>query len=263
VAFVRVERDGHLLIVTIDRPQVRNAMHRAASDEMDQVWATYEADADLRVAILTGAGERAFCAGDDMKASTEQRETQTGFGFMANRPPRGFGGLTQRFGMSKPVIAAVNGYALGGGFELALACDLIVAADHAEFGFPEPRVGRMPMDGGIHRLVRHVPLKIAMDMLLTGRRISASEALRSGIVNEVVPLGGLLTAARRRADEILACAPLSVQAIKEMAMTGLDLELRNAMALVTPAAARALASQDQHEGVAAFLEKRPPRWAGR
>jgi crotonobetainyl-CoA hydratase len=173
------------------------------------------------------------------------------------------GGLTQRFGMNKPVIAAVNGYALGGGFELALACDIIVAAEHAEFGFPEPRVGRMPMDGGIHRLVRHIPLKLAMDLLLTGRRIDARDALRLGLVSEVVPLADLMAAARRRADAILACAPLSVQAVKEMAMTGLDLELRDAMALLTPATTRALASEDQHEGVAAFLEKRAPRWQGR
>jgi crotonobetainyl-CoA hydratase len=263
VAFVRSERDGHLLVVTIDRPDVRNAMHRAATDEMDAIWDAYERDPELRVAILTGAGDRAFCAGDDMKAANEKRDTHTGFGFMAHRHPRGMGGLTQRFGMNKPVIAAVNGYALGGGFELALACDIIVAADHAEFGFPEPRVGRMPMDGGIHRLVRHIPLKLAMDLLLTGRRIDARDALRLGLVSEVVPLADLMAAARRRADAILACAPLSVQAVKEMAMTGLDLELRDAMALLTPATTRALASEDQHEGVAAFLEKRAPRWQGR
>ncbi len=261
--FCRAERALHVLTVTIDRPHVRNALHRQATDELDQVWAMYEADPDLRVAILTGAGDRSFCAGDDMKASSEHEETQTGFGFMASRPPHGFGGLTQRFGISKPIIAAVNGYAMGGGFELALACDLILAADHAEFGFPEPRVGRMPMDGGIHRLVRHVPLKLAMEILLTGRRLSAQEAQRIGLVNEIVPLADLPAAARRRADQILECAPLSVQAIKELAMTGLDLELRDAMALVTPACARALGSEDQHEGVAAFLEKRPPRWAGR
>jgi crotonobetainyl-CoA hydratase len=238
-------------------------MHRAATDEMDAILNDYEHDPGLRVAILTGAGDRAFCAGDDMKATHGQKELLTGFGFLANRHPRGMGGLTQRFEMTKPVIAAMNGAALGGGFELALACDLIVAAEHAEMGFPEPRLGRMPMDGGIHRMIRFIPVKIAMDLLLTGRRIKAAEASRLGLVNDVVPIADLMAAARRRAAEILACAPLSVQAIKEMAMAGMDLELRDAMALVPPATARALACEDQNEGVAAFLEKRAPQWKGR
>jgi enoyl-CoA hydratase/carnithine racemase len=261
--FCRVERDGHLLTITLDRPQVRNALHRAASDELDQVWAMFERDADLRVAILTGAGDRAFSAGYDMKEPSEQGPEQTGVGFLAHRHPRGFGALTHRFGMSKPIIAAVNGFALGGGLELALACDLIIAADHADFGFPEPRIGRMAMDGGMHRLVRHIPLKQAMGMLLTGRRVSAQEALRIGLVTEVVPFADLLPAARRWADQILQCAPLSVQATKEAVMAGLGLPLPAAMALIPPMMAKALASDDQDEGVQAFLERRTPRWSGR
>jgi len=254
--FCRAERDGYLLMVTLDRPQVRNALHRAATDELDQIWTTFENDADLRVAILTGAGDRAFSAGYDMKESP-------GRGFLATRHPRGFGALTHRFGMSKPIIAAVNGFALGGGLELALACDLIVAAEHAEFGFPEPRVGRMALDGGMHRLARHIPLKVAMGMLLTGRRISAEEAVRIGLVNEVVPAAELLPAARRWAEQILECAPLSVQATKEAVLAGLGLPLAAAMALVPPVMAKAMASEDQAEGVNAFLERRPPRWSGR
>lgn len=257
--FCRVDRDGHLLTVTLNRPEVRNALHRAASDELDQVWAAYETDPDLRVAILTGAGDRAFSAGYDMKDSSDQ----TGTAFLESRHPRGFGALTHRFGMHKPIIAAVNGFAVGGGLELALACDVIVAADHAEFGFPEPRVGRMALDGGIHRLVRHIPFKLAMGMLLTGRRIPTQEALRIGLVNEVVPLADLLPAARRWADQILECAPLSVQATKEAALAGLGLPLQEAMALFPPLTARALASQDQDEGVKAFRERRSPRWTGR
>jgi enoyl-CoA hydratase/carnithine racemase len=256
--FCTVERDGHMLLVTMNRPEVRNALHRAASDELDGVWDTYEGDPDLRVAILTGAGDRAFSAGYDVKDSSERRGAE----FLADRHPRGIGGLTHR-AMAKPIIAAANGFALGGGLELALACDLIVAAEHAEFGLPEPRIGFMALDGGMHRLPRHIPLKTAMSMLLTGRRISAREALQIGLVNEVVALPDLLPAARRWAGLILECAPLSVQATKEMTLAGLDLPLPAAMALLTPAAARAMASPDQDEGVAAFREKRPPRWTGR
>lgn len=259
--FCQVEREGHLLVVTLDRPRVMNALHRAASDELDQVWTTYETDSDLRVAILTGAGARSFSAGYDMRepAGPEQK----GSGFLASRHPRGLGALTLRHGLSKPLIAAVNGFALGGGLELALACDVIVAADHAEFGFPEPRVGRMALEGGMHRLARSIPLKIAMGMLLTGRRVAAAEAYRIGLVNEVVPLADLRRAARRWAEEILECAPLSVQATKEAVMAGLGLPLPAAVALVPDTMARALGSEDQVEGVNAFLQRRSPRWQGR
>ncbi|MDQ7858681.1 MAG: enoyl-CoA hydratase-related protein [Armatimonadota bacterium] len=257
--FCTVERDGHLIVVTLNRPEVRNALHREATDELDAVWDAFEADPELRVAVLTGAGDRAFCAGYDVRASSERR----GAAFLADRHPRGIGGLTHRFDLTKPVVAAVNGYALGGGFELALACDLIVAAEHAEFGFPEPRLGLMAMDGGMHRLARQVPLKLAMSLLLTGRRVRADEAARIGFVNEVVPLADLLATARRWAALMLECAPLSVRGTKEMTMAGLDLPLPAAMGLLTPAASRAMASADQDEGVAAFREKRAPRWTGR
>jgi dehydration protein DpgD len=260
--FARVERDEHLLVVTIDRPRVMNALHRAASDELDEVWTHFETDPDLRVAILTGAGDRSFSAGYDMREPAPPGEERGG-GFLAHRHPRGLGGLTLRYGMSKPLIAAVNGFALGGGLELALACDVIVAAEHAEFGFPEPRVGRMALEGGMHRLARHIPLKIAMGMLLTGRRISAPEAYRLGLANEVVALAELLPAARRWATEMLQCAPLSVQATKEAVTAGLDLPLPTAVTLIPPTMARALVSDDQVEGVDAFREKRPPRWSGR
>ncbi len=257
--FCRVERDGHLLTVTLNRPDVRNALHRAATDELDGVWTAYEADPDLRVAILTGAGDRAFCAGYDMKDSSEP----AGTAFLAGRHPRGIGGLALRFGMSKPIVAAVNGVAVGGGFELALACDIIVASEQAEFGFPEPRVGRMALDGGMHRLVRHVPLKVAMGMLLSGRRITAADAWRIGLVNEIVPLADLPAASRRWAETILEGAPLSVQGTKQAAMGALGKPLDEAVAFVPPAMARALESADQDEGVQAFRERRSPRWTGR
>ena len=262
MTFCRAEREGHLLVVTIDRPEVRNALHRAASDELDEIWTDYERDSELRVAILTGAGDRAFCVGYDMSAAATTGGA-TGAGYLATRHPRGLGGLTLREGMSKPLIAAVNGFALGGGLELALACDVIVAADHAELGLPEPRVGRMALEGGMHRLARAMPLKLAMGMLLTGRRIGAAEAYRAGLVNEVVPLAELPSAARRWADEILRCAPLSVQATKEAVMAGLGLPIAAAIALVPRAMAQALQSEDQEEGVKAFRERRAPRWSGR
>jgi enoyl-CoA hydratase/carnithine racemase len=260
--FCRVERDGHLLVVTLDRPRVLNALHHGATDELDQVWTMYESDPELRVAILTGAGERSFSTGYDMREPSAPAD-QKGSGFLAHRHPCGLGALTLRYDMTKPLIAAVNGFALGGGLELALACDIIVAADHAEFGFPEPRVGRMALEGGMHRLARSIPLKIAMGMLVTGRRISAREAYRVGLVNEVVRLADLLPAARRWADEILACAPLSVQGTKEAVMAGLELSLPAAVALVPRTMAKALVSEDQVEGVNAFLERRVPRWSGR
>jgi len=261
--FCRVEREGHLLVVTLDRPEVRNALHRAASDELDHVWTLYETDPELRVAILTGAGDRSFSAGYDMREPSAPAGERDGVGFLAHRHLRGLGGLTLRYDMTKPIIAAVNGFALGGGLELALACDIIVAAEHAEFGLPEPRVGRMALEGGMHRLVRSMPLKTAMGMLLTGRRVSAHEAYRTGLVNEVVPLADLLPAARRWADEILACAPLSVQGTKQAVMQGLDLSLPAAVGLVPQTMAKALVSADQVEGVNAFLESRAPRWSGR
>ena len=261
----RIERDGHLLIVTLDRPDVRNALDRAASDELDRVWTMYESDPELRVAILTGAGDRAFSAGYDMREGSADGTVPaaTSAEYLAHRHPRGLGGLTLRDPLTKPLIAAVNGFALGGGLELALACDIIVAAEHAELGFPEPRVGRMALEGGMHRLARQVPLKIAMGMLLTGRRIPAGEAYRIGLVNEVVPLAELMSTARRWADEILQCAPLSVQATKEAVMAGLGIPVSAAIGLVPPAMAKALVSEDQAEGVKAFLERRPPRWSGR
>ena len=258
MAGCRVERDGHLLIVTLDRPDVRNALDRAASDELDEIWTMFERDPELRVAILTGAGDRAFSAGYDMRGPAS-----TSAEYLAHRHPRGLGGLTLRAAMPKPLIAAVNGFALGGGLELALACDIIIAAEHAELGFPEPRVGRMALEGGMHRLARLVPLKVAMGMLLTGRRISAPEAYRVGLVNEVVPLTELLPAARRWASQVLECAPLSVQGTKEAVMAGLDLPVSAAIGLIPPSMAKALVSEDQAEGVKAFLERRPPRWSGR
>jgi enoyl-CoA hydratase/carnithine racemase len=258
--FVSYELDGRVATVTIRRPEARNALHQAAHAEMDCVWRRFEEDDDAWVAILTGEGDKAFCAGSDLKqAQQAERPPQP---YWLTFKPGGFGGLTERFGMVKPVIAAVNGFALGGGCELAMACDIVVAAQHARFGLPEPRVGFTASDGGIHRLVRQVPLKIAMGVLLTGMPMSADDAHRWGLVNEVVPAEELMPAARRWADAILECAPLSVRASKQAALGGLGLPLADAINRRYEYMLRQAGSVDSREGPTAFAEKRKPVWKG-
>jgi enoyl-CoA hydratase/carnithine racemase len=263
MAFCRVERDGHLLVVTIDRPEVRNALHRAATDEMDAIWTEFEHDDELRVAILTGSGDRAFCAGYDMSGAEAAADGTRGAGYLARRHPRGLGGLTLREGMTKPLIAAVNGFALGGGLELALACDVVVAAEHAEVGFPEPRVGRMALEGGMHRLARIVPLKIAMGMLLTGRRISAQEAYRIGLVNEVVPAAELMTRSEAILKQIFSNAPLAVKFSLEAVNKGLETSQAEGLSLEASFFGLCAGTDDKNEGTQAFLQKRAPQFQGR
>src|SRR6516165_7770604 len=250
--FITYEKRDHVARVTINRPQVMNALHPDANDELARAWDDFAADPDAWVAILTGAGEKAFSAGNDLKWTAEHG--------MPRMPATGFGGITARFDLWKPVIAAVNGFALGGGLEIALACDVIVAADHATLGLPEPRVGLMAAAGGVHRLPRHIPLKIAMGMLLTGKHITAQEAHKWGIANEVVPLKDLIPTSERWAHEIMECSPLSVQASKEAALTGLGLPVEEAIAKHYEGQARLFRSKDAVEGPLAFSQKRKPNW---
>jgi enoyl-CoA hydratase/carnithine racemase len=253
--FVRYEKRDRIAWVTINRPEVLNALHPAANEELSRVWDDFVADGDVWVAILTGAGERAFSAGNDLKWTAQHG--------VPRMPKGGFAGLVARDDIWKPIIAAVNGFALGGGLEIALACDVIVAVESARFGLPEPRVGLTAAAGGVHRLPRHIPLKIAMGLMLTGRHITAAEAARLGLVNEVVPSAELLAAAERWAREICECSPLAVQATKQAALLGLGRPVAEAMSASYPAVRKLFSSEDAVEGPRAFAEKRKPVWRGR
>jgi crotonobetainyl-CoA hydratase len=251
--FCTVQDEGRLRIVTINRPEVLNACHADANDELAAVWDEFAERDDLWVGIITGAGGRAFSAGNDLKVQASGKRRPNG--------PRGFAGLSHRFDLDKPLIAAVNGVAMGGGFETALACDIIIASESAVFALPEPRVGLIAGAGGVHRLPRIIPMKKAMGMILTGRRVPAREGFELGFVTEVVPEGQALEAAKRWAGMILECSPKAVRASKQAAYRGLDEQkLETAMRTVYPAQQANIESQDYIEGPKAFAEKRKPNW---
>jgi enoyl-CoA hydratase/carnithine racemase len=261
--FIRYEVEDRVATITLDRPAVLNAVHPPASAELRDAWRRVREDQNVLVAILTGAGDRAFCAGMDLKWAAAHAEDRRRDG---TRPDLSlhFGGLVDapsRFDLWKPIIAAVNGVAAGGGFEMAMACDIVVAAEQARFGLPEVTRGLLPGAGGVHRLPRLIPPNIALGLLLTGRLISAQEAYRYGLVNEVAPAGEMLATARRWADEILEASPLAVQATKQAALLGLDRPLAEAVDETQyPAAVRLRTSEDPVEGPLAFAEKRAPHW---
>jgi crotonobetainyl-CoA hydratase len=255
---VRLVINQHVATVTLARPEALNAVDLATEAELQRVWTELERNRDVRVVVLTGEGERAFCVGADLK-----NPSVSGLEYWAAPRPGGFGGIALRETLNVPVIARVNGYALGGGFEMVLGCDLVVACDEASFGLPEALVGRMPLDGGMTLLQRQIPYRQAMAMLMTGRRVSAREGLEMGLVNEVVPRAELDAAVERWVQALLACAPLSLQAIKQVVKRTSTLSPADAQALRLPALVAALESEDANEGVRAFQEKRKPVWSGR
>jgi acetyl-CoA C-acetyltransferase len=253
---VRAERRGHVLEITLDRPDQMNALHSAAHFELHEIFDEFEADRDLWIAIITGAGERAFCSGNDLKATAAGGDMTT--------PGSGFAGLCSRFDREKPVIAAVNGVAMGGGLEIVLACDLAVADEAARFALPEVRVGLFAAAGGVQRLSRQIGRKAAMELILTGRPFTAERALELGIVNTVAPSGQSLQAARDLADAVVANSPSAVRASKAALNKLEEIEsLKAAMAANGPIFGRLMRTQDFKEGVSAFVEKRSPQWSNR
>lgn len=253
----RVDVTDGIAVVTIDRPKA-NALDAAASFALGEVFVRFEHDPAVRVAVITGAGERFFSAGWDLGAADD------GESFDADWGAGGFGGFPDLPGRRTPVIAAVNGMAVGGGFEIALSADLIVAAEHAQFFLPEAGLGMLP-DAGSVRLPRLLPPHIAREMLLTGRRMSAEEAARWGLVNRVVPGAELLAAALEMARSVAASAPLSVAAVLDIGRRTAHMDDIDAMRAIKelPSYRAAIDSEDAEEGLAARAEGRPPAWKGR
>jgi enoyl-CoA hydratase/carnithine racemase len=249
---------GHIAYVTINRPDRRNAIDPATSHDLKQAFEDFKADDDAWVAILTGAGDQAFSAGADLVAMSAAL-SGGGEGVPMNVP---FGGITRGYECWKPIIAAINGYCLAGGLEIALSCDIRVAAEHAQFGLPEPRRAIIPAAGGTQRLPRSVPLAFAMELLLTGDRFDAQTALRFGLVSRVVPKAELMATAEAIAGRILECGPLAVRAIKQAVLRGREMSLEDGLRLEGQLAGPIFGTEDAREGPRAFAEKRKPAYKG-
>ncbi|MBI3068525.1 MAG: enoyl-CoA hydratase/isomerase family protein [Betaproteobacteria bacterium] len=259
MASVEVSVENRIVTVTLNRPEAMNAVDPEMRGLLHQTWERIRTDDEIRVAIITGAGDKAFCTGSDLKKTMPAQETFAQQAFAR----AGSGAIIAGLATDKPLIAAVNGYAMGGGMELALACDIRVCSENAQFALSEVRVGSIPGSGGTQRLPRFVSMSNAMLMLLTGERVDANEAYRIGLVSRVVPQRELLAAAREIAEKIAANAPLSVRAVKRLVAQGMDMPLAHAIDVERYVFGLLYSSEDRIEGRKAFAEKRKPNYKGR
>jgi dehydration protein DpgD len=260
--FVEYAKNDHVAYITLNRPEVHNALNIKMHYELGCIWDDFEADEDIWVGVLTGTGEKAFSVGQDLKELALANELDKPSSSLGSAGSPGWPRLTERFSLNKPLIARVDGYAFGGGFELALACDLVIASDRATFALPEAKLGLIPGAGGIFRLTRQAPLKVAMGHLLTGKTISASRAYELGLVNEMVPPSDLDRCVADWICDLKACAPLAVRSIKEVCQLTSHLSLERAFAQSSRAEEIRRTSKDAKEGPLAFVEKRKPKWIG-